>query len=293
MARCLVTGHRGYIGSRLFRKLKDLGHDVIGIDVAGEYGKDINGLQGLVESSDGKFHPHWVNFDAEYIFHLACIPRVGYSIEHPVTTAANNILAGSNVLNFANKTGVKRVIYSSSSSVVGNGEGPTSPYALQKLTTERECKIYSDIYGLDTVSLRYFNVYSKDQTVDGPYATAVANWMHFIRNNKTPFITGDGSQRRDMLHVDDAVAANIFAMDYKDNFSGQNFDVGTGENISLNEVRDIVKQRFPSLEFEYKEPRPGEVMLTKANTKPLADIGWKVKTGIRDGITECFRAVEK
>ena len=158
MAKCLVTGHKGYIGSRLFKKLKALGHEVEGIDLVD--GKDINSLQGLLEADHGKFHPHWTNFGAEYIFHLACIPRVAYSIDEPVKTMKNNVLAGSNVLNFARKTGVKRVIYSSSSSIVGNGNGPASPYALQKMTTEIECKLYSELYGLDTVSLRYFNVYS-------------------------------------------------------------------------------------------------------------------------------------
>ena len=160
MARCLVTGHKGYIGGKLFKALGDLGNDVVGIDLKDE--NDINSLKGLVEDNSGNFHPHWFNFEPEYIFHLACIPRLGYCIEHPVSTMKNNVLAGSNVLNFARKVGAKRVIYSSSSSVSGNGAGPTSPYALQKLTTEIEAKIYSDIYGIDTVSLRYFNVYSED-----------------------------------------------------------------------------------------------------------------------------------
>ena len=99
MARCLVTGHRGYIGSRLVKKLSFLGHEVLGIDLID--GKDINSLQGFLEDNDGKFHPFWSNFKAEYIFHLACIPRVGYSVEEPVKAMANNVLAGSNVLNFA------------------------------------------------------------------------------------------------------------------------------------------------------------------------------------------------
>ena len=126
----------------------------------------------------------------------------------------NNVLLTSIVLDYAKRNNVKRVIYSGSSSVVGNGDGPTSPYALQKLTSELETKLYSQLYGLDTVTLRYFNVYSEDQEVTGPYATAVANWMHYIKNNKNPYITGDGEQRRDMLYVHDAVSANIFAMNY-------------------------------------------------------------------------------
>ena len=200
----------------------------------------------------------------------------------------NNVMAGSIVLNYARKIGsVKRFIYSSSSSVIGQGNGPTSPYALQKLVTELECKIYSQIYGLDTVSLRYFNVYSEDQSADGPYATAISNWMRFIREGEKPFITGNGEQRRDMIHVEDVVSANIFAMNCENNFKGKNFDVGTGNNISLNEIKDIVK-KYHNVEFQFKKARPGEVLLTKADTKPLEELGWKHSISIKEGVKRCF-----
>ena len=287
MARCLVTGHRGYIGSRLYKKLKDLGHEVQGIDLV--EGHDIR--EYLKEYNDpmrGKFHPHYYNFKPEYIFHLACIPRVGYSVEEPVETMKNNVLCTTHVLNFARHVGAKRVIYSGSSSVVGNGNGPASPYALQKLISEMECKLYSDLYGLDTVSLRYFNVYSEDQTADGPYATAIANWIKSIKNNISPYITGDGEQRRDMLHVTDAVSANVFAMEREENFNGQNFDVGTGSNISLNEVKAIAQKHLPEVVFDYVESRQGDVLMTKADTKPLKDIGWTTDVSIDAGIDKCF-----
>ena len=289
MARCIVTGHRGYIGSRVYKKLKELGHEVEGIDLID--GVDINSLQGLEEDNDGNFHPRWTSFKPEYIFHLACIPRVGYSVEEPVKTMANNVMAGTNVLNFARKVGAKRVVYSSSSSIRGDGNGPTSPYGLQKMVTEVECQLYTKLYNLDTVSLRYFNVYSKDQTVDGTYATAVANWMHYIKLGKNPFITGDGEQRRDMLHVEDAVSANIFAMDREEDFEGAVFDVGTGNNISLNEVKNIVLEEHPDVKFEYVEERPGDVMYTRADTEKLKNLGWQVEINIQDGIKNCFRSL--
>ena len=232
MAKCLVTGHKGYIGSRLFANLKSLGHDVKGIDLV--EGHDIK--KDLKE----KFHPDYYSFKPEYIFHLACFPRVAYSVENPVLTMENNVLSTSYVLNFARNVGAKRVIYSSSSSVLGNGEGPTSPYALQKLVSEMECKLYSDLYDLDTVSLRYFNVYSEDQEVNGPHATAIAAWMNSIKKGINPYITGTGEQARDMLHVSDAVRANVFAMNRKEKFNGESYDIGTGENISLNELKEIV-----------------------------------------------------
>ena len=244
MARCLVTGHKGYI-----------------------------------------------EFAPEYIFHLACIPRVAYSVEHPVLTMENNVLAGSIILDFARRVGAKRVIYSSSSSVVGNGDGPASPYGLQKLVTEMECKLYADLYGVDTVGLRYFNVYSEDQPVDGPYATAVANWMNYIREDKNPFITGTGEQRRDMLYVQDAVSANIFCMNREEDFAGEHYDVGTGTNISLNEMKEIVWKHNPNVKFEYKPPRDGDVLYTKAETTPLAELGWRVETNLKQGLNRCFEGV--
>ena len=287
MSRCLVTGHRGYIGSHLFKALKDAGHEVQGIDLY--EGHDINmDLREYNAPDRGVFHPHYFKFKPEYIFHLACFPRVAYSVEFPVETMENNVLCTTNVLNFAKHVGAKRVIYSSSSSVVGDGDGPSSPYGLQKLVSEMECKLYSKLFGVDTVSLRYFNVYSEDQKADGPYATAIANWMEFIRKNKKPFITGDGEQRRDMLHVSDAVRANIFAMESKNNFDGKNYDVGTGDNISLNEVKGIVKEYY-DVDFDYVPPRAGDVKETRADTEPLKALGWQTKVSIKDGVNSCFQ----
>jgi len=287
MARCLITGHKGYIGSRLHKALDDAGHDVMGIDLQTEVSHDI--IKELREGTDGKFHPHYYNFQPEYIFHMACWPRVGYSVEHPVETNENNILAGTILLNFARKVGsVKRVIYSSSSSIQGNGNGPESPYALQKYVTEMETTLYSRLYGIDTVSLRYFNVYSHDQTVSGPYATAISNWMHSIREGAEPYITGNGEQSRDMVNVEDVVRANIFCMEQETDFGGAVYEIGTGDNISLNEIKDIIVEQFPNVNFNYVAPRAGDVLTTKANVEPLKKIGWSADIEIRDGIRDCF-----
>ena len=290
MARCLVTGHRGYIGSKLYAKLQDLGHEVQGVDLFEGH----NILRDFKEYSDGsdRFHPHYYNFKPEYVFHLACIPRVAYSVEEPVKTMENNVLATTLILNFAHKVGAKRVIYSGSSSVVGNGSGPTNPYGLQKLISEMECKLYSDLYGLDTVSLRYFNVYSSCQKADGPYATAIANWMKYIREGKNPFITGDGEQSRDMAHLEDVVSANIFATDYDGNFNGRNFDIGTGDNISLNDIKNIALEYFPNVEFDYIEDRKGDVLHTKGVIEPLNKLGWYPKININEGVNNCFKELK-
>lgn len=291
MARCLVTGHKGYIGAKLFRALEEQGHEVMGIDLKEEISHNI--IQDLREGTDGQFHPHYYRFQPEYVFHMACWPRVGYSVEKPVETNENNILAGTILLNFARKVGsVKRVIYSSSSSVMGNGSGPESPYGLQKYFTELETSMYSKLYGLDTVSLRYFNVYSHDQVADGPYATAISNWMHAIRTSTDPYIEGDGEQRRDMVNVDDVVRANIFCMNHDKNFNGAVYEVGTGANISLNEIKSIILKKFPDVSFEYRPARPGDVRETKANVTPLEKLGWTANIDISEGIEDCFSRIK-
>lgn len=288
--KCLVTGHRGYIGRKLYNRLSEMGHEVMGIDL--KDGLDIN--TDLFHGVDGKsFHPKYFNFKPEYVFHMACLPRVLYSVQNPVETTKNNVLATTNVLNFSKAVGAKRVIFSSSSSVMGDGDGPISPYALQKFYSEMECKLWSKIYELDTVSLRYFNVYSEDQTADDSYATAISNWMSHIRRDETPFVNGDGENRRDLVHVDDVISANIFAMLYEKPFNGSIYDVGTGDNISLNEIISIVHQYFPELQFIKKPPRPGDVFSTKANTSDLAALGWKAKIKIDTGISSCFDKLKK
>ena len=289
MTKCLVTGHCGYIGSKVFAALKDMGHDVIGIDL--KEGDDI--LNELRPSKDGFSDSRWADFKPECIFHLAAIPRVVYSIEKPVEVIENNLLSSLYVLQFAKHVGAKRVVYSSSSSVRGNGNGPENPYAASKYMPESMCRIWSSLYGVDTVSLRYFNVYSPCQKASGPYATAIANFMEYIRRGKGPFITGDGEQTRDMAHLDDVVSANLFCMDYKGPFNGSIFDVGTGNNISLNNVKKIVLKYFPETTFNYVEPRPSDVMHSKANIAPLLELGWKPENTIVIGIEKCFRNLKQ
>ena len=284
--KCLVTGHEGFIGSELYAELITQGHDVKGIDL--QSGQDV--IEVLDPENTYQEFKDWI---PDCIFHLACIPRVAYSVEEPLKTARNNILATSVVLAYAKKNNISRVVYSGSSSVVGNGDGPMSPYAMHKLASELECKIYSDLYNLDTVTLRYFNVYSEVKEDGNPYATAIAKWRHSIKNDVKPFITGDGEQRRDMAHLSDVVSANIFCMNYENNFKGSVFDVGTGSNISLNEIKEIILSLNPSIEFEYVDPRPGDVFETLAEMQNLKSIGWMPFINLKEGIKNCFKEFKK
>ena len=284
--RAIVTGHKGYIGGNLFRELEKQGHTVAGVDTKGCTidGKELPG-EDLCDGLSIDFH----SFIPDVIFHLAAIPRVGYSVDFPVEVMTNNIVSTSRVLRFAKLRNIP-VIYSSSSSVVGNGNGPCSPYALSKYVGEMETLLYSELYKIKTVALRYFNVYSYDQKADSEYATVVCNWKKYILEGRTPYITGDGEQRRDMTHVQDIVSANIFCADNIANNKlwGNWYDIGSGDNISLNELKEIVKKHFPEQKFEYRSPRQGDVSFTRADLSKFESHGWKAKVSLQTGLDDVY-----
>jgi UDP-glucose 4-epimerase len=272
----LVTGHKGYIGSRLYKTLKEreCGHTIYGIDL--KAGQNI-----LKDLPTGPF---------DYIFHVAANPRVEDSIKRPSHTLEHNVLATSKILELAKNSGTKRVIFSSSSAIYGDGDGPLSPYGLHKLMSEMECRLYSQLYGVDTVCLRYFNVFSQDQPYGGSYSTVISAWMEMIRYNNSLRLDGDGEQTRDYVHVEDVVAANIFAMNYKERFDGDYFDVGTGISISLNEIKNVVNQ-FHKVEWQRAPTRPGDARSTRANIQKIKNLGWKANIDSRLWIEKCFKEI--
>ncbi len=272
--RALVTGHRGYIGGNFIKKWEQLGHEWVGYDY--KDGESYDLCNGLDSDHIG---------EVDIVFHFAAIPRVAYSVENPRHVMNNNINSTTAVLSWAKERSIP-VVYSSSSSVVGNGDGPASPYALSKYVGEMETLLYNKLYGLKTIALRYFNVYSYDQIADSEYATVVCNWKKFITEGKVPYITGDGEQRRDMTHVDDIISANIFCAEniQKNDMWGHWYDIGSGENISLNELKQIVLKHFPGLEFNYVEPRPGDVLFTEADLAKFKFHGWDSKTSLQEGL---------
>ena len=273
--KILVTGHKGYIGAHLYKELKALEHDVVGIDL--KDGEDV-----LHCLPDEKF---------DYVFHLAALPRVEYSVEKPSYTLKQNVLATSVVLEWAKNHGVTRVIFSSSSAVMGDGDGvPKSPYGLHKLMSEMECKLYSDLYGLDTVCLRYFNAYSEDQEYGGAYSTAICAWMEMIRLGKSLRIDGDGEQTRDLVHVSDICLANIFCMQSHAWFGGKVFQVGSGESVSMNYIKNFIDS-CNDVEWVMAPARKGDVRHTKADITELKKIGWEPEVSIKEGLNRCFKLV--
>lgn len=273
--KILITGHKGYIGSKIFQKLNDGINIVVGIDL--KDGRDI--IHHLPDES----------FD--YVFHLAAFPRVQQSVEEPSDTFRNNAYATSVLLEWAKNHNVKRVIFSSSSAVHGNGNGPMSPYGLQKLISEQECRLYSQLYGLDTVCLRYYNVYSEDQQYGGSYSTAICAWMQMIRDGKPLRIDGDGEQTRDFIHVEDIVSANIFCMNYEDRFDGECYEIGSGEVCSLNFIKNII-DTYHKVKWDRQPERTGDVKHTSADISKFTSLGWEPTKTLVEGLTTCFKGVK-
>jgi len=265
--KILVTGYMGYIGSKLFKRLTVLGHDVTGIDLK----ENKNIIDCLPDE------------DYDYVFHLAAFPSVQFSVENPSYTMKNNVLSSSVLLEWCIKHDVKRLVFSSSAAA----EDIVSPYGLQKRITEMECKLFSKLYGFDTVCLRYYNVYSEDQEFDGPYSTVMNHWMNSIKKNRPLFLDGDGAQTRDFIHVNDVVDANIFCMQSEQNFNGNIIDVGTGVETSLRKIKFYIDQTNDVSWIE-RPQRLGDIKNSKSDPTKLINLGWEPKTSIQEGLKRCF-----
>lgn len=275
--KVLVTGHKGYIGSKIYAKCLSLGWDVKGIDL-----KEKRDVVEILE------HKDLVRFKPDMIFHLAANPRVQYSVENPVDTSYHNVLGTAAILQYAKICGTKRVVFSSSSAIYGNGNGPVNPYGLHKLQSELECQLYSRMFGVDTVCLRYFNVYSEDQKVSDVYPTVISAWMEKLRKGLELTVYGDGRHKRDYIHVDDIVDCNLFAARYYGNFWGAHYDVGTGINYDLKYIKQHILNTLPDTVFNHLSERPTDALSTLADTKPLNNIGWSAKINFLQGIQKCF-----
>lgn len=257
--RALVTGGAGFIGSNLVDKLIEKGWGVIVLDDlstgkkenintnAKFYNVDISTMTDLGRTNKNVFR---LFEGIDIVFHLAAKARVQPSIVDPVSFNKVNVQGTLNVLLASHNAGVKRVVYSASSSAYGNATkfptpeehstNPLSPYGLQKYIGEQYCKMFSQVYGLDTVSLRYFNIYGERMNLDGAYCLVLGIFAQQMLNDKDLTITNDGKQRRDFTYVGDAVEANILAATQKDKFNGDVFNIGNGKNYSVNEVADML-----------------------------------------------------
>lgn len=294
MSRYLVTGGAGFIGTNLVKRLLNDGHTVRVLDNFSA-GKFDDRMQTGVEYIEGDIRDVEIVKKAcagvDGIFHEAAVPRVPYSVEHPVETNDHNVNGTLNVLSAARENGVKRVVFASSSSIYGSDERvaltedapkrPKSPYALHKLIGGEYCRLFSELYGLETVALCYFNIYGSHMDPNGAYALVIGKFLLQRSKGEPMTICGDGEYYRDYTHVDDCARANILAMTSDNIGKGELINIGNNSPHSVNELAKIIGG--PTIGIE---PRLGDPRYACAdNTKAKQLLGWEPTVGLEEGIT--------
>ncbi len=290
MAKLLVTGGAGFIGSHIVDRLIDLGHKVIVLD---------NLLLGKKKFVNAKAKFHKVDIrdykkiakyfkGVEAVFHLAADPRLPISVEDPITTHEINVTGTLNVLTAAHKAGVKKVIFSSSCAALGDQKppvketalpAPASPYGLHKLMGEEYCRIFSKLYSLETVCLRYFNVFGPRKLATGSYPMVIPTFLAQRVAGKKMTIIGDGKATRDYVHVSDVVEANIKAWQ-SPVINGVAINIGSGKQTSVNEVAAFIGGATTNV-----APRLGEMQAVEADiTRAKQLLGWTPKVTFSEGL---------
>jgi len=255
MKKAAVTGGAGFIGSNLVDKLIEQKIEVIILDNFSTGKRENCNPKATIIDVDisQSWPPEFLEsiFEGvDVVFHLAALARVQPSIEDPISFNKVNINGTLNILLAAHKAGVKRVVYSASSSCYGDAtqfptpeehsKNPLSPYGLQKYVGEQYCKMFSEVYGLDTVSLRYFNVYGERMNLEGAYCLVLGIFAQKMLEGKPLTINNDGEQRRDFTYVGDVVDANILAASHKEQLNGEAFNIGNGKEFTVNEIADML-----------------------------------------------------
>ena len=278
--KVIVTGSDGYIGRAIVKEImKEEGNDVFDIDVVS--GRDIFNF--MVPGSIG--YQSLVSFGADAIIHTAAVPRIQNSIENPHFTFKANTSATEIALEFARMQGIKKFIFSSSSSAKFPEK---SPYAMQKKMSEMLVKMYRDKYKIEGYSLRYFNVYSEFKDFS-KNETLISIWLNNVLKKKTSVIYGDGNQRRDMIHLKDVVSANLKVLS-NDFFQDDDIiEIGTGTNISVNEIKDLFLKYF-DFQFIYGDERPGEVKESISNESKWSTVG--IIDGVSSVIEELLSGMD-
>ena len=296
--KSLVTGGAGFIGSNLVDRLLDLGHEVVVIDneysdahdqfywndKAENYKYDICDYENTRPLYDG----------VDYVFHIAAEARIQPAIENPIRAVTINSVGTCTVLQCSREAGVRRVMYSSTSSAYGlKNELPNTesqpddclnPYSISKTNGEKLCSMYTTLYGLETVIFRYFNVYGERQPLKGQYAPVVGIFLRQRAAGEPLTIVGDGEQRRDFTYVGDVVNANIMAAisNQEEEAFGEVYNVGTGTNYSVNEVAAMISDNTTNI-----PPRPAEARLSLANNKKIYEaFGWSPRVKLEEWVAK-------
>ena len=284
-----VVGGAGFIGHHIVKKFLSLGHQVLVIDdlSTGKLENIPNNCEFIKADVSEIDMETLVNYleGVDLVYHTAAKARVQPSIVDPISFNRANVDSTLRILVASHRSKVKRVIYSASSSVYGDtnifptpetaNPNPMSPYGLQKFIGEQYCKLFSEVYNLDTVSLRYFNVYGEGMLDEGAYCTVIGIFANQYKQSKHLTITNDGEQKRDFTYVGDVVEANYLAGVYEESFNGDVFNVGNGDNYSINEIADLFES-----EKVYNEQRLEPYITLADNSKIKNKLGWIPKGNV-------------
>ena len=304
MLTTVVTGGAGFIGSHLSEELAQAGYRVIIFDDLSA-GKEEN-IAALLKRSNVEFIKGSINDPpllgkvfqgVHYVFHLAAITSVFRSVGEPLASHDVNATGTLNVLLAARDNHVSKVIYASSSSVYGDTptlpkkEGmttqPLSPYAVAKLAGEHYCGAFKEVYGLDTICLRYFNVYGPRQDPNSQYAAVIPRFIQSIGEGSPPVIFGDGEQTRDFTFVKDVVTANILAA--QSDASGT-FNASRGESVTINQLAELIIELIGNrIKPVHQEPRPGDIRDSLADCSKAEAFGYRSQYDIKTGLNETVR----
>lgn len=315
MRSVLVTGCAGFIGSNMVARLKDAFPDIhiVGIDDFSTGRREaldssISFYEGSV-ADEQLLKRVFSRHKPEFVFHFAALPQVSYSVNFPKKTTDVNILGTVALLDASRTRGVKRFIFSSSSAVYGDVKKlpvresahipvPKSPYAVQKYACEHLCRVFSELFGMDTISLRYFNAYGPGQYGDSPYSTVIAGWLQFLyapTKKQKLYMEGDGKQTRDFCFVDDIVSANILAMLSKKDFGGAVCNIASGTRVSVNDIRKVIEKKTgKTLAPERRPARAGDIRHTQGDISLAKKmLGYAPRVSFDEGIAKTVAWFEK
>ncbi|MFQ5913605.1 MAG: SDR family oxidoreductase [Nitrospinota bacterium] len=309
MALHLVTGGSGFIGSHLTARLVERGEKVRVLDnLSTGSPENLKEIRNQVEFHEGDIRdPETVERGvegADCVFHLAALPSVQRSVQFPLEAEAVNARGTLQVLEAARSAGVRRVIYASSSSVYGDSAvlpkredlppNPLSPYAVGKLCGEQYCRVYCELHGLETVSLRYFNVFGPRQDPASPYAAVIPRFIFALLSGRRPVVYGDGEQTRDFTFVSNAVDANILAST-AEGAPGRVFNLACSVRTSVNALLDLLRQIIgTSAEADYEPPQPGDVRDSQADISQAREfLGFEPAVDLEEGLRKTAQWFQK
>ncbi len=302
MAKYLVTGGAGFIGSHIVEELLKRGESVRVLDNLST-GKRQN-ILGFIDKEnfefiEGDLRSYHIVQEAvkgiDYVLHQGALPSVPRSVKDPITTNDVNVNGTLNILDASVNAEVKRVVFASSSSIYGNSQelpkredmkpSPESPYALTKYTGERYCQIFTKLYGLETVCLRYFNVFGPRQDPYSQYSAVIPKFIKLIKEGKSPVIYGDGEASRDFTFISNVVMANLLACT-SDKAVGEVYNIACGKSITINQLfQKLTELLGKNAKPIYAPPRPGEIKHSYASIeKAKQELGYNVMVCFNDGL---------